>query len=179
MAGTVKIKRVIDHRGVVYYKVLGPPNMILHPSALPNLFPTKAKAETFARRARKELKKVMTNPRSLPTRFIPAKFKTPTGTVSGEVRRNPKTGRVQIKVNPTAARKLKRYAHHSNPDFRLYEAAKRADDNFHAAVEKVFGKHRAGDMRYRSSQFTPEIKRLAKVKHAADKAWLEEMRKSG
>ena len=52
----------------------------------------------------------VTNPRSLSTRFIPAKFKTRSGIVSGEVRRNPKNGRVQIRVNPRVAGKLAGYA---------------------------------------------------------------------
>jgi hypothetical protein len=52
-----------------------------------------------------------------------------------------------------------------------YRAAMLADESFHRAVEQEWGKKRAGDMRYRSKEFTPQIKALAKRKQEADEAY--------
>jgi len=52
----------------------------------------------------------------------------------------------------------------------LYEAAKLADEVFHAAVIKQFGRHNAGDMRYRSTKHNAETKAAAKLYQQASDA---------
>lgn len=62
-------------------------------------------------------------------------------------------------------------------DFTLYRAALKADDEFQRALEKEYGKGRAGDARYRTDH--PEhIAKLARRKVAADQKWLAAMRES-
>lgn len=53
---------------------------------------------------------------------------------------------------------------------RLYQAAIKADERFHAEVVRQFGKKRAGDMRYRSNQHDAQTSLAADCKHAADDA---------
>lgn len=61
-------------------------------------------------------------------------------------------------------------------DFSLFDAAKKADDEFQHALESEYGK-RAGDMRYQSRKHPAHIKALAEKKHKADGLWLKEMRR--
>ena len=64
-------------------------------------------------------------------------------------------------------------------EFALYRAAIAADDRFHAHVVRVYGKERAGDMRYRSKEWTdPELIRAAEEKHLADSEWRDEVRRN-
>lgn len=62
-------------------------------------------------------------------------------------------------------------------EFDLYHAALAADDAFHAEVVRVFGNHRAGDMRYRPEAWDEGIRAAARAKHAADEAWLSYSRR--
>jgi hypothetical protein len=60
----------------------------------------------------------------------------------------------------------------SQPMHPLYQAAIDADLNFLMALVAEYGESAAGDMRYRTSEQTPEIQELGKAKVAADDAWL-------
>lgn len=62
-------------------------------------------------------------------------------------------------------------------DFTLYYAAIAADDRYTRALVRVYGKNQSGDKRYQLTHTDPEICAARAAKHAADEAWLEEMRK--
>jgi hypothetical protein len=53
---------------------------------------------------------------------------------------------------------------------RLYRASMHADALFSAALVAAYG-HRAGDMRYRSTEHSPEIRTLGDAAFAAVEAW--------
>ena len=97
----ITIKAVKDHQGVTYYKVFGT-DPIVHPSAIPNLFRTRAEALKFVRYAKKELAK---SPQSIPNgRMGPARIRHKGKTYPGKVKRV--NGRVKIFVTPQVARKI-------------------------------------------------------------------------
>ncbi len=52
---------------------------------------------------------------------------------------------------------------------RLYAAAIKADEVFHAEVVRQFGDKRAGDMRYRSDLHDAATCAAAELKHEADR----------
>ena len=54
----------------------------------------------------------------------------------------------------------------------LYTAALDADRTFSCALVKEYGKAGGVEMRYRTSEQTPEIQELGNLKEAADEAWM-------
>jgi hypothetical protein len=69
------------------------------------------------------------------------------------------------------AQRAKRLKGNPTPEVeRTYRAAMNADDKFQAALEKKYGSA-AGDMRYRTRELPPAIRRLAMAKQRADAAY--------
>ena len=57
---------------------------------------------------------------------------------------------------------------------RLWRGAQEADEAFHSAVVKQFGRKAAGDMRFQSSTHNAETKAAAEFYRRAQAAWKSE-----